>query len=409
MRTSLSKCFRGALLLAALLIVFACGASTEESARPQAPTTSSEVADVSFLLVTDSRSSAREAQETAAMASVLLGTLLREAGYNVREDATEADSLRAKQRDMESRAESDSSESSHAAPSAAPEAVLLFTITVTKRSQAFKWVQNGKVMGGYDVRADLSVKFGERVVEQTVREFRVTLGEVDREELSPLVRELNASRRMHDFGAFMTGHRAQMIRELADQQRAEEAAAYEAWFSRYAKPCSEPATATACEGLADWLVDGRNASKEALMKEGRRIMTDAEPRLAQLRDDVAWLKATVSTCLDLATERDCARVKEYLVHFPAGSHHDDAVAAIANLDARALERGKKRVADAKREELEEQQRQQDATARAREEQEKRSRQNDSRQCRAGCGAKCASVLEQQAFKSCLAGCVAGCP
>lgn len=374
-----------ALLLAFLLLTPGCGGASAGAVRPQAPRAPPSVSEVSFSLLDEDTSGAPETASTVIAARTLLLGILRHSGYRVLDKVTPD------------------------AQSPPPEATLRFTTTITKRSQIVRWVQNGKVIDGYNLLATLTVSLGERIIEETRIDTQVTLDEIEQDDLLPLVRELNASPKMNEFGNFMQGYRVELAKKAAEEAAAAHDAAFRAWRENYGQPCANAATVTACDALVSWMAADQHDKDELLVSEGRRILQEAQPRLATLRDDAAWLRASPSACLEMATEATCAKVKDYLIAFPDGRHRTEAAAAMSNLETQAVERARKRQLDAKREASLEQQRQADAASRARDEQARQNKQNEARQCRGACSSKCAGVLEQRAFQACVSECIARCP
>ncbi|WP_437605157.1 hypothetical protein WMF20_28755 [Sorangium sp. So ce834] len=294
------------------------------------------------------------------------------------------------------------------------DASMNLTLAINKWSGVFQWVKNGKVLGGYTVRARLDVSLDEQLVDSVRDEFRVTLDEIQRDQLVPLIESLNSSQKMKPFGQLVSRHRANLAKIAAAKQKAEEKAAFEKWHSTYASPCRKATSASDCDRLVEWLSDETN-DKDPLAAEGKRVLADAEPRLAELRDDDAWRRASSESCLELATERDCDRVRSYISNFPDGRHRDEALVAIKNLDKMSTQRAAEHEAEERRAEMEESRRQREDAARAREameragaEQERQRKDAVRRQCRVACSSKCGAVLEQNAFNACMSSCVGGC-
>ena len=175
------------LIALVLAMLSGCGGGSAPSAESaQAPDAPALVQTVSFRFFTDANGSASEASQTADTARKLVLELLRDAGYRVEEDRPPPTPRR-------------SDEEIAPTEEPPPEAVMRLRIAVTKRDQAIRWIQGGKVLGGYDVRASLAVAFDDAVVDESRVEFRTTIGEMAREELAPLVTRLNGSPRMAQF------------------------------------------------------------------------------------------------------------------------------------------------------------------------------------------------------------------
>lgn len=363
----------------AALMGIACAETSEDGARPQAPSALESVRSIRFAL-TDGVDSVvdREAAGSADIARKLLVRHLRRAGYRIVDDDS-------------------------------AEANLVLSLSITKRQQFIQVIQNGKVLNGYEVVATLAVAHDSRTIARSERRFDVTVGEMEEDELESMVRELNASKAMAPFAAFMSRLRAKNEQKAAARRDADERRRVAQWTAQYVGSCEEPKTAADCDKLADWVSESHSRDDQPFLDEAQRILNKARPVIAALRDEAAWTASHVATCLQGATEADCASVAMYLSMFPHGSHRGDAQAAMDNLAKRSLERGKQQALAERREVAEAQRQRQAAHEQASAEQAKARQGQQRAACRGGCGNKCATVLEQGAFQSCLSACIATCP
>lgn len=370
--------FRSAWLALALLLGTACAETSDEGAHPQAPSALETVRFIRFELVEGGDSAvAREAADSAEAARKLTLRHLRRAGYRIVDDGS-------------------------------AEAKIVLSLSITKRQQFLQLIQNGKVLNGYEVVATLAVVHDGRTVVQSERRFNVTVGEMEEDELEAMVRELNAAKGMGPFAAFIARSRMNHEQQAAAKRDQDERRRVERWTNRYG-PCENPKTAADCDDLERWSSENHSGDELPFVDEAQRILNKSRPLVAAIRDETAWTESHVANCLQGATEADCAFVASYLHTFPRGVHRTEAQAAMDNLSRVSQERGKQQVL-AERREVSEAQRQRQAAQDQATAEQARARQAQQRAaCRGGCGNKCATVLEQGAFQSCLSACVAACP
>lgn len=367
------------LLALALLFILACG-DTMEGTRPMVATAPSEARSVVFALVESSDPLvAPEARKTARTIRDIVRRALGRSGYTV------VDAARG-----------------------AHEAELALGLSIQKRPQIVSWMKDGKVMGGYAVNAQIDVAYEGRAIDRAEIEFRVTLGEPDPDDVVPLVQQLNASEKLARFGNFMVHHRKEVAEQLRAKREGDQEARLQEWRQKYATPCAEAKTVTACESLAAWLSHARGDDDAQMMDEGKLIISGSESRIESLLDDVDWLEAKEATCLEFATDESCSGVAHYMAKHPGGAHRLGGAAALENVRQMAKKRSKEREDDAKRGQAREQEQNRQDVARRQSAVENQKREDAKRACRGACGRKCASVLEQSAFQACSRSCLSGC-
>jgi hypothetical protein len=213
---------------------------------------------------------------------------------------------------------------------------------------------------------------GGRVVEQTSAQFSASEGEVNADAVAPLVAGLGQSTRLTRFAAeYKQGEAERVAREERERAEAAARAAREraeaeqrrvaeeervrreageqddaAWTAANVAGCTAPSTPTSCDAVRAYLEKyprGRHAI------EAQQALTAAEPRLAALRDEIAWKAANPDRCKDPVESTDCLAVEDYLAKYPARSHADEGRALVNSSRRRILALAAQEEAKARRE------------------------------------------------------------
>jgi hypothetical protein len=238
-------------------------------------------------------------------------------------------------------------------PAAAHDATALLKVTTTEEPSFIQVKVNGRIRKSYRVDASLAIVADGRVVEQTSAQFSASEGEVNSDAVASLVAGLGQSTRLTRFAAEYKQRGAERVareereraeataraaRERADaeQRRAaeeervqKEAGAQDdaAWVAANMAGCMSPSTLASCEGVRTYLEKlprGRHAT------EAQQALAAAEPRLAALRDELAWKAGNPDRCKDPVESTDCLAVDDYLTKYPTGNHADEARALVNN-------------------------------------------------------------------------------
>jgi hypothetical protein len=323
---------------------------------------------------------AAEARQAVAMLHGIVRNELRRVGYTIVDD-----------------------------PRAPHEGELSVSISVpSRRGQTVQWVQNGRVIGGYNVSLQLDVAVENRVIDRVSHQFRLALGAPNPADVAYVVQRLNASAPLVAFGVDMVNRRAALVEQQRVHQQAEAQAELQQWSQLCVAPCTEAKSANACDALAAWLSRERGRADAARVSEAEGVIERSRAKIEAMRDDAAWLDAKAATCIEFATDDSCAGVRAYLSSYPTGTHRPDADAALRNLLTAAQKRAGARDEQAKRVHIREVEQRREAADHAQAEDARRKREDAKRACRDGCGRKCSSVLEQAAFQACSRECLSTC-
>lgn len=115
----------------------------------------------------------------------------------------------------------------------------------------------------------------------------------------------------------------QAFREAYDKKR---------WDAAEARACAEPEAVNACDGVKAYVDDYPKGERAS---EARKLLEDALPRLAQLRERAAWNLVTPESCRAPVTETGCRTVEGYLAEYASGAHAEEA-RAVLNGSAKAI-------------------------------------------------------------------------
>lgn len=173
--------------------------------------------------------------------------------------------------------------------------------TITSKPTMFAIVVNGqkKMDWTVTVNAQAAGKDGQ-LIDQATAQFSDVEADVNAEELKPLVSSLNAHGKLASFA------------------RDSEA---NAWRDADANGCASPTSAKSCLKLEAWLAKHDGSPKA---DEARKILKDAEGKLAALEDDQAWNTAHPDQCKSPTQSSDCNGVQVYMNAHASGGHATEA-------------------------------------------------------------------------------------
>jgi hypothetical protein len=207
-------------------------------------------------------------------------------------------------------------------------------VSATQEPSLFQVTVNGRRQVKLKVHVALAVAGDAGILDEVTHDFDSSNGEVNDEDLSPVVTRLSRSSRLSRYASDRTQAlkakaqadqaaaaqaQAQANQAAQDQAREEEESV---WIGARPLGCRMPATLGACDAVRLYVARypaGIHAD------EAKRTLDEAAPRLESLqKDENSWLGAGAATCRLHADPHACDGVDLYLVKYPAGLHADEA-------------------------------------------------------------------------------------